>query len=182
MCPTRLPNEGAWHTVLTIQVSECHASEWSKLSPGAGSLWQSAVLCQKLGLVGRSDHYAILVMYGSIQRRKKQSHALFGCGRRWLASHETSIEPMNWEVLLVGDAENRARAPTTKLLGLQSQFVSHWSYFTKPTDVPWFGLARCCQMQAFCITEEQATPVSPKQSLASWGLQTNDSHQQVIRK
>ena len=53
-----------------------------------------------------------------------------------------ALQNNDWEALLVGDAEAKTHAPTTKLLALQQQYVPSRTYLTRPGDPAWFGY-RC---------------------------------------
>ena len=58
------------------------------------------------------------------------------------ASMQQDIENTDWETVLVGDAEDKAQALTSKLLSLQQLHVPSRQYLTRPTDPTWFGY-RC---------------------------------------
>ncbi len=70
------------------------------------------------------------------------SRAPTGSGRADWPSIKHDMAHTDWEVLLVGDAEAKAHALTTKLFAVQQLHVPNRVYLTRSGDRAWFGY-RC---------------------------------------
>ncbi|XP_045130533.1 uncharacterized protein LOC123515742 [Portunus trituberculatus] len=113
------------------------------LDPVLSDLPETSVRCQQLGPVGSSDHYAVLARVElNATREDAVPRTIWLWGRADWPTMRRALEEINWGETLVGDAEEQARALTTKLLILQQQYVPSRVYLSRPDDPAWFGF-RC---------------------------------------
>ncbi len=88
--------------------------------------------------MGSSDHYAVLTQVELSAAREDAVPRTISLWERadWPSIKHDMVHT-DWEVLLVGDAEAKAHALTTKLLSLQQLNVPNTSLVCKP-------LQGCC--------------------------------------
>ncbi|KAG0713638.1 hypothetical protein GWK47_015765 [Chionoecetes opilio] len=100
-------------------------------------------LTDHLGLVGSSDHHAVLTQIDiGVARDEATSRTVWLWDKADWASLRRDLSHTAWGALLRDGADNMLRALTSRLLALQRRHVPHRDYTTKPTDQPWFGY-RC---------------------------------------
>ncbi|XP_045113326.1 uncharacterized protein LOC123505739 [Portunus trituberculatus] len=113
------------------------------LDPVVTDLPEASIRCQQLGPVGSSDHFAVLSQVElQTAREDATPRTIWLWDKADWPSMKQDIENTDWEALLVGDADARARALTTRLLALQQVHVPSRLYLSKPGDPAWFGF-RC---------------------------------------
>ncbi|KAG0693095.1 hypothetical protein GWK47_027654 [Chionoecetes opilio] len=96
-----------------------------------------------LGLVGSSDHHAVLTQIDiGVVRDEAISRTVWLWDKVDWASLRRDMSHTACGTLLRDGADNMSRALTSRLLALQRHHVPHRDYTTKPTDQPWFGY-RC---------------------------------------
>ena len=113
------------------------------LDPVMTDIPEGTVSCHQLGFVGSSDHHAVLTHVDvGVAREDASTRTIWLWDRADWPSLRQDLLCTDWPSLLVGGAESKVRALTTRLLALQQQHVPHRQYTTRPTDQPWFGY-RC---------------------------------------
>ena len=138
----------AYEDLLTVQGLTDHVTfptheRGGTLDPAITDLGESSVWCQQLGLVGSSDHHAVLTqMDVSVARDEAHTRTIWIWERADWPSFRSDLRQTDWDALLSGDAGSKARALTERLCSLQLIHVPHRQYTSKPTDQPWFGY-RC---------------------------------------
>jgi len=113
------------------------------LDPVVTDLPEVSIRCEQLGPVGSSDHFAVLSQV-ELQTAREDAipRTIWLWDRADWPSMKQDMETTDWEALLVGDADAKARALTTRLLALQQQHVPSRVYLSRPGDPAWFGF-RC---------------------------------------
>ena len=113
------------------------------LDPVMSDLPEASICCQQLGPVGSSDHFAVLSQVELLTAREDTiPRTIWLWDRADWPSMKQDMENTDWEALLAGDADTKARALTTRLLALQQQHVPSRQYISRPGDPAWFGF-RC---------------------------------------
>ena len=112
----------------------------SSLDPVVTDLPESLVHCQPLGNVGSSDHQAVhttINICPAYDRAVTRITWLWNQGD-WKGLRE-ALQCIQWEQVLQGNVDEQVEAFAELILELQSQFIPHRTYKTKPNDQPWFG-------------------------------------------
>ena len=113
------------------------------LDPVISDLQEDTLRCHQLGLVGSSDHHAVLTQVDvSVARDEATTRTIWLWNKADWASLRRDLCHTSWTTVLQGGAESKARVLTSRLLALQRQHVPHRVYTSRPTDQPWFGY-RC---------------------------------------
>ncbi|XP_069979403.1 uncharacterized protein [Penaeus vannamei] len=115
------------------------------LDPVITDLSEDFISCSPLGLIGTSDHLAVISHLcltpatDEIRQRKiwLWNHA------DWLGM-KAELQAQDWDALLVGNTNDKASSITSLLAELQEKYVPSRTYITKPGDQAWFGY-RCYQ-------------------------------------
>lgn len=113
------------------------------LDPVISDLNNTIISCSQLGLVGTSDHHAILSRIDLTPARDEIIKR-----KIWLwdqadwASMKQDLRNANWPLLLTGDTDQITQSLTRFLQELQEKYVPSREYIAKPDDQPWFGY-RC---------------------------------------
>ncbi|XP_063850968.1 uncharacterized protein LOC135094639 [Scylla paramamosain] len=111
--------------------------------PVLTDLPDSSIVCHQLGTVGTSDHHAVLACVKlDIAKEAATPRTIWLWEQADWASLRHDIVRLDWDALLIGNIEEKARALTTKLLALQQQHVPSRRYLVRPSDPAWFGY-RC---------------------------------------
>ena len=140
--------QDAFNSLLTVQGLANHVTfptheRGGSLDPVLTDLPDSSILCQQLGMVGTSDHHAVLTRVKlNAAREAAAPRSIWLWERADWAALRSSISHTDWDALLRGNAEEKACALTTKLLALQQQHVPSRMYLARPGDPAWFGY-RC---------------------------------------
>ena len=140
----RAPQEGTPPT--TLQAPPPHQGDFPRrgrtgpLYPVLSDLPETSIVCQPLSSVGRSEPYAILAQAELNMATKDAAQRIIWLWDRadW-SFMRRALHHIDWEALLVGDAENKTRGFTTKLLALQQQYVLSRTYLNRPQQIL-FGL------------------------------------------
>ena len=138
----------AYESLLTVQGLTDHVTfptneRGGTLDPVISDLQGDTLCCHQLGLVGSSDHHAVLTQIDiGVARDEATSRTVWLWDKADWASLRRDLSHTAWGTLLRDGAENMSRALTSRLLALQRRHVPHRDYTTKPTDQPWFGY-RC---------------------------------------
>ena len=94
-----------------------------------------AICCQQLGPMESSDHFAILSEFEVLSVREDAiTRTIWFWDRADWPSMTQDIGNTDWEALLVGDVNAKARALITKLFALQQQYVPGRKYLSRPGD------------------------------------------------
>ena len=140
--------QDAFNNLLTVQGLVNHVTfptheRGGLLDPVLTDLTEASIRCQQLGSVGSSDHFAVLSQIEIQIAREDAIPRTIWLWKKanWLSMRQ-DMESTDWEALLVGDADSKARALTTRLLTLQQKHVPSRVYLSKPGDPAWFGY-RC---------------------------------------
>ena len=113
------------------------------LDPVISDLQEDVLNCHQLGLVGSSDHHAVLTQLDvGVARDEATTRTVWLWDKADWTSLRRDLRHTGWVTLLQGGAESMAHALTTHLLALQRRHVPHREYTTRPTDQVWFGY-RC---------------------------------------
>jgi len=115
------------------------------LDPVITDLSEDFISCSPLGLIGTSDHLAVISHLcltpatDEIRQRKiwLWNHA------DWLGM-KAELQAQDWDALLVGNTNDKASSITSLLAEMQEKYVPSRTYITKPGDQAWFGY-RCYQ-------------------------------------
>ena len=114
------------------------------LDPVISDLQEDTLRCYQLGLVGSSDHHAVLTQVDlGVARDEATSRTVWLWDKSDWESLRRDLRHTAWETLLQGGMDNMSRAQTSRLLALQRSHIPHREYTTRPTDQSWFGY-RCC--------------------------------------
>ena len=132
--------QSAYENLLTVQGLTDHVTfptheRRGTLDPVISDLQEDTLRCHQLGLVGSSDHHAVLTQVDvGVARDEAISRTI------WLnwESLRHDLRPTTWETLLQSWADSMSRSLTSRLLALQTHHVPQREYTTKPTDHPWF--------------------------------------------
>jgi len=112
----------------------------SSLDPVITDLPDGAVTCQSVGTVGSSDHFAILTRLNIRPMREEAfTRTVWHWGRSNWQGLRDALDKTEWNSILDGDVDDQTLALTRHLVTLQSVFVPHEDYTTRPMDQPWFG-------------------------------------------
>uniref|UniRef100_A0A0P4VX79 Uncharacterized protein n=1 Tax=Scylla olivacea TaxID=85551 RepID=A0A0P4VX79_SCYOL len=140
--------QDAFSNLLTVQALTNHVTfptheRGGLLDPVVTDLPEASISCQQLGPVGSSDHFAVLSQV-ELQTAREDAipRTVWLWNRADWPSMKQDMENTDWESLLMGDAETKARTLTTRLLALQQQHVPSQVYLSRPGDPAWFGF-RC---------------------------------------
>ncbi|XP_063591346.1 uncharacterized protein LOC134768450 [Penaeus indicus] len=115
------------------------------LDPVISDLTEDFISCSPLGNIGTSDHLAVvshLCLAPAADERRQR--------KIWLWNHanwpgmKAELQSQDWDVLLVGNANDKASSITSLLTEMQEKYVPSQTYITKPGDQAWFGY-RCHQ-------------------------------------
>ena len=112
----------------------------SSLDPVITDLPEEAVTCHPLGMVGSSDHSAVLTSINIIVDYDEATTRT-----NWLWSRgdweglKDELDSIVWAELLHGDIDTQVETFTNILHDLQSQYIPSQCYKSKPQDQPWFG-------------------------------------------
>ncbi|KAG0709931.1 hypothetical protein GWK47_002646 [Chionoecetes opilio] len=138
----------AYDNLFMVQGLENHVlfptHEWGGLlGPVLSDLPETSILCQQRGLVGSIDHYAVLAQVKlNMAREDAVPRTIWLWEMADWSSMRHAIDHMDWEALLVGDAEAKACAISSKLLDLLQQHIPSRKYLTRHGDTAWFDY-RC---------------------------------------
>ena len=138
----------AYENLLTVQGLKDHVSfptheRGGTLDPVISDLQEDTLSCHQLGLVGSSDHHAVLTQVDmGVARDEATARTVWLWDKADWCSFRRDLTSAVWPSILQGGAEAQARAFTSHLLALQDKHVPHRDYVTRPTDQPWFGY-RC---------------------------------------
>ena len=138
----------AYESLLTVQGLTDHVTfptheRGGTLDPVISDLQEDTLQCHQLGLVGSSDHHAVLTQVDvGVARDEATTRTVWLWDKADWASLRRDLRHTEWVTVLQGGAESKARALTSRLLVLQRRHVPHRKYTTRPTDQPWFGY-RC---------------------------------------
>ena len=90
-----------------------------------------------------SDHHPILIKTDvGVARDETISGTIWLWDRADWASMRRDLQHTDWDVILTGSADDKARVFTELIKSIQQLHVPHRRYATKPIDQPWFGY-RC---------------------------------------
>ena len=112
----------------------------SSLDPVITDIPDSIITCHPLGMVGSSDHSAILTTINTAADNNEASARV-----NWLWSRgdwdrlREELDCTAWMDLLHGDINTQVEAFTNLLLQLQDKYIPSQTYKSKPKDMPWFG-------------------------------------------
>ncbi|XP_063609421.1 uncharacterized protein LOC134783471 [Penaeus indicus] len=115
------------------------------LDPVISDLTEDFISCSSLGNIGTSDHLAVvshLCLAPAADERRQR--------KIWLWNHanwpgmKAELQSQDWDVLLVGNANDKASSIASLLTEMQEKYVPSRTYITKPGDQAWFGY-RCHQ-------------------------------------
>lgn len=113
------------------------------LDPVISDYQEDKLQCHQLGLVGSSDHHAVLTQLEvGVAQDEATTRTIWLWNKADWASLRRDLTHTPWATLLQGGAESEALALTSHLLALQRRHVPHREYTTRSTDQPWFGY-RC---------------------------------------
>ncbi|XP_063845411.1 uncharacterized protein LOC135091588 [Scylla paramamosain] len=138
----------AYENLLTVQGLKDHVTfptheRGGTLDPVISDLEEDTLSCHQLGLVGSSDHHAVLTQVDmGVARDEATTRTVWLWDRADWGSLRRDLRRTDWPSILQGGAEVQARAFTSRLLALQEQHVPHREFVARPTDQPWFGY-RC---------------------------------------
>ncbi len=138
----------AYENLLTVQSLKDHVTfptheRGGTLDPVISDLEEDTLSCHQLGLVGSSDHHAVLTQVDmGVARDEATTRTVWLWDRADWGSLRRDLRRTDWPSILQGGAEVQARAFTSRLLALQEQHVPHREFVARPTDQPWFGY-RC---------------------------------------
>ncbi|XP_063596231.1 uncharacterized protein LOC134773084 [Penaeus indicus] len=115
------------------------------LDPVISDLTEDFISCSSLGNIGTSDHLAVVshlcLAPAADERRQRKT---------WIWNHanwpgmKAELQSQDWDVLLVGNANNKASSIISLLTEMQEKYVPSRTYITEPGDQAWFGY-RCHQ-------------------------------------
>ena len=112
----------------------------SSLDPVITDLPEGDVKCRPEGKVGSSDHFAVHTLLNIKAMREEESNrTTWQWDRGDWQGLRAALVRTDWDNILVGDVDNQAQSLTQLLVSLQSDFVPHKDFNTKPSDQPWFG-------------------------------------------
>ena len=112
----------------------------SSLDPVITDLPDGDVKCRSEGKVGSSDHFAVHTLLNiKAMREEEFTRTTWQWDRGDWHGLRAALNNTNWDNILVGDVDDQAHSLTQLLVSLQSEFVPHNDYNTKPSDQPWFG-------------------------------------------
>ena len=140
--------QDAYNNLLTVQGLANHVTfptheRGGLLDPVITDLPEASIRCQQLGPVGSSDHFAVLSQVELLAAREDAiPRTIWLWDRADWPSMKQDMKNTDWESLLVGDTDAKARALTTRLLALQQLHVPSRDYLSRPGDPAWFGF-RC---------------------------------------
>ncbi|XP_063875034.1 uncharacterized protein LOC135108190 [Scylla paramamosain] len=138
----------AYENLLTVQGLKDHVTfptheRGGTLDPVISDLEEDTLSCHQLGLVGSSNHHAVLTQVDmGVARDEATTRTVWLWDRADWGSLCRDLRRTDWPSILQGGAEVQARAFTSHLLALQEQHVPHREFVARPTDQPWFGY-RC---------------------------------------
>ena len=112
----------------------------SSLDPVITDLPEGEVKCRPEGKVGSSDHFAVYTSLNiKATREKEATRTTWQWDRGDWNGLRAALDRIDWDNTLVGDVDDQAQSLTQLLVSLQSEFVPHKDFNTKPSDQPWFG-------------------------------------------
>ena len=112
----------------------------SSLDPVITDLPDGDVICRSEGKVGSSDHFAVHTLLNiKAMREEEFTRTTWQWDRGDWHGLRAALNNTNWDNILVGDVDDQAHSLTHLLVSLQSEFVPHKDFNTKPSDQPWFG-------------------------------------------
>jgi len=115
------------------------------LDPVITDLTEDFISCSSLGKIGTSDHFAVmshLCLAPAADERRQRKIWLWNRAN-WIGM-KAELQSQNWDVLLAGNANEKASSITRILAEMQEKYVPSRTYITKPGDQAWFGY-RCYQ-------------------------------------
>ncbi len=142
------PEPNAYENLLTVQGLKDHVTfsthDWGgTLDPVISDLEEHTRSCHQLGLMGSSDHLAVLTQVDmGVARDEATTRTVWLWDRVDWGSLRRDLRRSDWPSILQGGVEVQARAFTSRLLALQEQHVPHREFVARPTDQTWFG-CRC---------------------------------------
>ncbi|KAK8373042.1 hypothetical protein O3P69_011770, partial [Scylla paramamosain] len=121
----------AYENLLTVQGLKDHVTfptheRGGTLDPVISDLEEDTLSCHQLGLVGSSDHHAVLTQVDmGVARDESTTRTVWLWDRADWGSLRRDLRRTDWPSILQGGAEVQARAFTSRLLALQEQHVPH---------------------------------------------------------
>ena len=113
----------------------------SSLDPVITDFPDNIVKCRALGIVGSSDHEAILSTINiKAERDQPISRTTWLWDKGDWEGFCSDLNAYDWDDVLTGDINDQANAITDILHTLQKKHIPNKSYKAKPQDQAWFGL------------------------------------------